>query len=137
MTKQLPLEEINFSALELPSIEINTEQKRWLNFDIETAIYIMVFFLVLYLSDEEGEKAALSLQLDESLMASLAHLTGDDAFRRWSPMKYTHWIRYHFDVVRDHRWHMMTIDLAYNRLMEIREQQALNTQDRDERKVAA
>ena len=124
VTEQIPLEKINFSALTLPEIDVEDQRRRWLKLDIETSCYIMVFFLVLYLSDEEGERAALSLQFDESLLSSLANLTGDDYFRFLCPMKYTNWIRYHFDVVRDLRWHMITIDYAYNQLLNLKAQQS-------------
>lgn len=116
----IPIDQIDFSALELPPIDVEEHHRRWLTLDIETSAYIMVFFLVLYLSDEEGERAALSLQFDESLMASLSNLTGDKYFSSLCPMKYTHWLRYHFDVVKDLRWHMMTIDYAYNKLLEMK-----------------
>lgn len=122
VSDRLPMDEIDFSALQLAPIDVEAENKRWLRFDIETAAYIMVFFLVLYLSDEEGERAALSLQLDESLMASLANMTGDDYFRNLCPVRYTHWLRYHFDVVKDLRWHMMTVDFAYNQLLALKNQ---------------
>ncbi|WP_144393096.1 DUF6999 family protein [Pleionea sediminis] len=123
VTDRIPLDKINFDALNLPEIDIEEQRKRWMNFDIETSAYIMVFFLVLFLSDEEGERAALSLQFDESLFASLSNMTGDDYFRCLCPMKYTHWLRYQFDVVKDLRWHMISIDYAYNQMMSIKKKQ--------------
>ncbi|VUD59095.1 hypothetical protein TDB9533_02589 [Thalassocella blandensis] len=132
--ERVPLDEINFSSLALPAIDTEAHHRRWLTLDIETSAYIMVFFLVLFLSDEEGERAALSLQFDESLMASLSNLTGDNYFKSLCPMKYTHWLRYHFDVVKDLRWHMMTIDYAYNKLLKIKSDSAAeaNVQTRQE-----
>lgn len=121
---QIPLDKIKYTALELPVIDVDENHRRYTKLDIETSSYIMVFFLVLFLSDEEGERAAQSLQLDESLLNSLSNLTGDEYFRRLSPMRFTHWIRYHFDPVKDLRWHMMTIDFAYNKLKEIQSQQS-------------
>lgn len=126
---QLQPEEMNFSALTLPPINSEEDRKRWLNLDIETSAYLMVFFLVLFLSDEEGERAALSLQFDESLMTSLAKLTGDDYFQELCPVKYTQWIRYHFDVVQDLRWHMMSIDFAYNQLLAVQAQVSASNHD--------
>lgn len=117
VTQKIDRANMDFSSLTLPAIDVEKDHVRWLNLDIETSAYIMVFFLVLFLSDEEGERAALSLQFDESLMKSLSCMTGDDYYQHLCPMKYTHWLRYHFDVVKDLRWHMMTIDYAYNHLL--------------------
>lgn len=114
--------------MNLPPVDIEQQRKRWLNLDIETSAYVMVFFLVLFLSDEEGGRAALSLQFDESLFSSLANLTGDDYFRYLCPMKYTHMLRYHLDVVKDLRTHMMSIDFAYNELLNLKLKQ-LQTPD--------
>ena len=65
------------------------------------------------------ERAALSLQLDESLMTSLSRITGDDYFEKLCPMKFTNFVRYHFDLVQDLRFHMMTLDYAYHRMVGI------------------
>ncbi len=119
---QRPLDQLNFSALELPPIDHEPERKRILNLDIETSGYVMGFFLALFLTDEEMERAALSLQLDESLMTSLANLTGDDFFIKLCPMKFTNFLRYHYDVVQELRFHMMTLDYAYHRLKKLSEQ---------------
>ena len=118
--EKVNLTDLDFSALTLPPINFDVERKRWLNLDIETSSYIMLFFLVLFLSDEEAERAALSLQFDESLLTSLANMTGDNFFRFLCPMKYTHSLRYHFDVVQDLRYHMMSIDFAFNRLSQLK-----------------
>lgn len=123
---QIPLEKIDFSALELPEIEHEPERSRIINFDIETASYIMVFFLVLFFGDREGERASLSLQMDESLMRSLSNLTGDSFFLSLCPMKFGHYIRYHIDVVQDLRFHMMSLDYAYHRLSKMKDSQSEN-----------
>lgn len=123
VTDKLPLDAINFDALTIPDIDVEPERKRLLNLDIETSAYIMIFFLVLFLSDEEGERAALSLQLDESLMTSLANLVDDSDFKRFSQYRYMHHMRYHFDVVNDLRHHMMSIDYAYHKLLVLRDQE--------------
>ncbi len=119
---QIPLSCIDFSSLALRPIDVEPNRKRLVNLDIETATYIMIFFLVLFLSDEEAERAALSLQLDESLMTSLANLTGEQAFKRLSPYRYMHHIRYHIDVVNDLRNHMMSIDYAYHQCVALKEE---------------
>lgn len=121
VTERIPLAGLNFSALDLPTIRHEPNRKRLVNLDIETACYVMVFFLVLFLTDEEGERAALSLQFDESLMKSLSNLTGDDYFLSLCPLKFTHLLRYHIDVVQDLRFHMITMDYAYNRLCNLQE----------------
>lgn len=123
ITHAIPLAEIDFSMLALPTIEHEPERKRWLNLDIESASYIMVFFLVLFLSDKEGERAAQSLQLDDSLMTSISNLTGDDFYRYLFPFKFTHQSRYHFDVVKDLRDHMLGLEYAYAHLLQLRSKQ--------------
>ncbi|MCY4045187.1 MAG: hypothetical protein OXE99_08905 [Cellvibrionales bacterium] len=124
VTDRVALDRMDFGALDLMPIDVEPERKRLLNLDIETAAYIMIFFLVLFLSDEEAERAALSLQLDESLMTSLANMTGDDSFKRLSPYRYMHHIRYHVDVVNDLRVHMMSIDYAYHKCLALKEKSA-------------
>ncbi len=124
--QQLPYSEIDFSSLSLPPVEADDRRKRLLSLDIETACYVMVFFLVLFLTDKEGERAALSLQLDQSLMTSLANLTGDDFYRTLCPMRFTQYTRYHINVVQDLRFHMMTLDFAFYRLTQLHEKQQKN-----------
>jgi len=123
LSRQIPLATIDFSALDIPEAEINEEYDPWYCLDLDTGAYIMIVFLFLYISDEEGQRAALSLQFDESLMASLSKITGDAYFNHLCPIKYTNWHRYHLDPVKDLRFHMMTVDYSFNMLMEYREKQ--------------
>ncbi|HHM04500.1 MAG TPA: hypothetical protein ENJ19_01995 [Gammaproteobacteria bacterium] len=119
----LPLDAIDFSPLYIGPIDVEPRRRRLVNFDLDTGIYIMIVFLGLFLTDKEIERAITSLQLDEPLLATLANLTGDDQFRYWAPMKFTHWLGYTSDVVRDLRWHMMVTEYAYHRLLTLAAQQ--------------
>ena len=85
--------------------------------------YLLEIFLGIFLTDKDIERAVTSLQFDESLLATIASITGDDQFRYWTPMKFTNWLGSTSDIVRDLRWHMMVAEYAYNRLLESEEKQ--------------
>ena len=59
--------------------------RRWLNLDIQTALCLMNIPFALCLTREEYRRAVHSLRLDESILALLAELTGDERFLRWRP----------------------------------------------------
>jgi len=78
------------------------------------------------LTEREYERAVCSFQLDESLMAMLANLTGDDAFRGWTPMKFFPFLYIPWDVPRLLFWHCVVHEYAHGRLVEAwAEQRAL------------
>jgi len=115
------LDELDFSPLYIGDIDVEWHRTRAVNFDLDTATYIMVVFLGVLLTDKDIERAVTSLQFDESLLATIANITGDDQFRHWTPMKFTNWLGYSSDITRDLRWHMMVTEYAYNRLLELRD----------------
>jgi hypothetical protein len=57
-----------------------------------------------------------SFQLDESLCASLANLTGDPTFRTWNPAKFGNWLGHSDDIGRDLYWHIACNEYAHERL---------------------
>ena len=110
---------LDFSMLQVHDIDIGYEKNRLINLDMDSGLYIMAIFMALFFKDKEIELAITSLQFDESLMLCLSQITGDDRFQQWTPMKFTNWLGYTSDPVRDLRWHMMTLEYAHHRLIEI------------------
>jgi len=76
----------------------------------------MSIFFCLLTTEDEYERAVNSFQLDESLMASIANLTGDLVFRSWTPLRFSPWLAIHRDVARDLYWHALVHEYAHGRL---------------------
>ncbi|GAB3280444.1 hypothetical protein GCM10027589_07390 [Actinocorallia lasiicapitis] len=68
-----------------------------------------------------AERAVNSFQLDETLLASIANLTGDQVFRTWTPVKFGNWLGKSNDVGRDLLWHFMVNEYAHTRLERLRD----------------
>ena len=121
---QVPLQELDFSGLELPELNIEKdESKRLMNLDFQTGLYIMVLFLVFLLDEKTQESSANSLTLDESLMNILSNLTGDSMFRHWSPMPYLNWVHWPLDPAKGLQHHILAFEYAYTRLLKSKEKQ--------------
>lgn len=115
-----PLEELDFSMLTVPEIDVEPERRRWLNLDIETALYLMNIPFCLFTTEDEYERAVNSFQLDESLLGYIANLTGDLVFRSWTPLRFSVWLNIARDVPRDLYWHAIVNELAHTRLCAMR-----------------
>jgi hypothetical protein len=76
-------ETLDFSMLEVEKIDVSG--RRWLNLDIQTALCLMNIPFAFCLTRQEYRTAVHSLRLDESILALLADLTGDERFLRWRP----------------------------------------------------
>ncbi|GIH09486.1 hypothetical protein Rhe02_75530 [Rhizocola hellebori] len=76
-------EHLDFSMLKVEKIEVGG--RRWLNLDIQTALCLMNIPFAFCLTRKEYQTAVHSLRLDESILALLADLTGDERFLRWRP----------------------------------------------------
>jgi|GEM_PF-696839 len=120
------LDKLDFSMLEIPAFDVEPKRFRWINIDILTSLYLMNIPFCFFLTEREYERAVCSFQLDESLMAMLANLTGDDAFRGWTPMKFFPFLYIPWDVPRLLFWHCVVHEYAHGRLVEAwAEQRAL------------
>ena len=86
--------------LEVGAIERSTARK-WLRLDLETGMCLMNVMFSLLTTSDEYRRAVHSLQFDESVLAILAELTGDDVFRSWKPAGYIPIVRTNRDVPRD------------------------------------
>jgi len=111
---------LDYSMLIMHDIEVDEEKDRIVNLDMDSGLYIMAIFMALFFTDKQIELAITSLQFDESLLVTLAKLTGSNRFLTWTPMKFTNWLGYTSDPVRDLRWHMMTLEYAHNHLLQLR-----------------
>jgi len=119
---QKALEDMDFSALEIPQFDIDPdESSRIFNFDFQTTLNILVFFMVLLIDDEMADNAANSLSLDESLLICIANLTGDNHFTRWSVHPYTNWVHFPFDPAVGLHKHIILTEFAHTRLCMMRD----------------
>lgn len=107
---------LDASDLVVPPLDCEPERRRWLNLDIETSLYLMNIPFCLFTTEDEYERAVNSFQLDESFMAALAAVTGDGAFRGWTPLKFPAWISVRRDVPRDLYWHAIVCEYAHTHL---------------------
>ncbi|MFZ9887219.1 MAG: DUF6999 family protein [Myxococcota bacterium] len=115
-----PLTQLDYSMLTVPPIDTEPERHRWLQLDIETALYLMNIPFCLFTTEDEYERAVNSFQLDESLLGFLADLTGDPVFRTWTPLRFPAWLNIARDVPRDLYWHAIVNELAHGRLCAMR-----------------
>lgn len=116
-----PLEALDFSMLTVPDIDVEAGRRRWLELDIESALYLMNIPFCLFTTEDEYERAVNSFQLDESLLGYLANLTGDVVFRSWTPLRFSAWLNIARDVPRDLYWHAIVNELAHTRLCAMRD----------------
>lgn len=116
-----PPRALDFSALHMPVIDAARERTRWLALDIETSLYLMNIPFCLFTTQAEYERAVNSFQLDESVCAMLASLTGDATFRTWTPVKFPAWISVRRDVARDLFFHAAVTEYAHTWLEKLRD----------------
>jgi hypothetical protein len=112
---------LDFSMLHVPPIDSEPKRRRWLELDIETGLYLMNIPFCLFTTQREYERAVNSFQLDESLCAMLASLTGDDSFRTWTPHKFPMWISVRRDVPKELLWHAAVTEYAHGTLCRMRD----------------
>ena len=113
---QRSLDELDFSMLEIPDLDIDPGRRRTMNLDLESALHLTVATLLIFMDLRTAERAVNSFQLDESLFASLANLTGDPTFRVWNPAKFGNWLGHSDDIGRDLYWHIACNEYAHERL---------------------
>lgn len=112
---------LEFSCLEVPPIDVERSRRRIVELDIETCLYVMNIPFCLFTTEEEYERAVNSFQLDESIGAMLAGLTGDATFRTWTPNRFPAWISVRRDVPRELFWHACVCEYAHTHLEHIRD----------------
>ena len=112
---------LNFEAIACPPVDAEVKRFRWLNLDIETSLYLMNLPFCLFTTYEEYERATNSFQLDESLFTLIADITGDARFRTWTPLKFTPFLAFPWDVPRALYWHACIHEYAHGRLEQLRD----------------
>jgi Family of unknown function (DUF6999) len=112
---------LDFSMLHVPRLDGERWRKRWLDLDIETALYLMNIPFCFFTTEAEYERAVNSFQLDESVGAMLAGLTGDLVFRTWTPVKFPAWISVRRDVPRELFFHACVCEYAHTHLERLRD----------------
>jgi hypothetical protein len=110
------LDQLDFSMLAIPALDLEPRTRRFLNLDLESALHITVATLAVCMDGATAERAVNSFQLDESLLAAIANLTGDPTFRTWTPIKFGNWVGRTNDVGRDLHWHLLVNEYAHTRL---------------------
>lgn len=107
---------LDFSMLEVGGIDVSTK-RRWLNLDLETGMSFMNMAFAPLTTSYEYRRAVHSLQFDESIVACLAELTGDEVFRSWKPSGFVPIVRTNRDVPRDLFAHAVIREYAHARLL--------------------
>ncbi len=121
-TASSPITELDYSALQNFDYDTEPQFRRWMNLDLETALCFMNIAFCFFLTEDEYERSINSLQLDESLMAVLAGLTGDVVFRTWRPVHPMVSLSIARDVPREVYWHAVIDEYAHGRLLQQAEQ---------------
>jgi hypothetical protein len=111
-----PLDRLDWTTLGIPDFDLEPGARRVLNLDLESALHITVATLAVFMDGETAQRAVNSFQLDESLLAAIANLTGDPTFRTWTPVKFGNWLGHSNDVGRDLHWHILVNEYAHTRL---------------------
>lgn len=112
-------EKLDFSMLEIEPIDPGRGVWRWINLDIQTALCLMNIPFALCLTRGEYQTAVHSLRLDESILAVLADLTGDETFMRWRPGTLTVRADSSMDVPRAVYEHAVICEYAHAHLRRI------------------
>lgn len=115
-----PRDDLDFSALDVPSIDAERSRDRWLELDIMTSLYLMNVPFCLFTTKAEYDRAVNSFRLDDDVCAMLAGLTGDPIFRTWTPAKVPAWMSVCRDVPRELFWHAAVCEYAHTRLERVR-----------------
>ena len=117
-----PLHTLDVSMLDAGPIEGDDgtdPHTRVMSLDIETSLYLMNIPFCLFTTTAEYERGVNSFQLDQSLCAAIAGITGDPAFLSWTPLKFAVYVSTWRDVPRDLYWHAAVDELAHTRLKRI------------------
>ena len=107
---------LDFSMLEIGEIDVGG-RRRLMRLDLETGLCFMNIMFCLLTTAEEYRRAVHSLQLDESVLACLAELTGDEIYRSWKPAGYNPIVRTNRDVPRDLFAHAVIHEYIHARLI--------------------
>jgi hypothetical protein len=119
---------IDYSMLDVPHIAPDAERFRWINLDLGTALYFMNIPFALLTSEDVYEQAVNSFQLDESLMAHLADITGDGMFHAWGRPQSLAWLEVGRDVPRELYMHAVVHEYSHTHLRRLARDMSLRAQ---------
>jgi uncharacterized protein DUF6999 len=106
---------LDFSMLDVPGVRPDGSF-RFINLDLGTALYLMNIPFALLTSEDVYEQAVNSFRLDESLLAHMADITGDDLFRAWGERRSLCWLEINQDVPRALYMHAVVHEYAHTHL---------------------
>jgi len=109
--------------LDVPHLDVEAGRRRWLNLDIQSALCLMNIPFAACLTPQEYERAVHSMRLDDSLLALLAHLTGDGTLLRWCRGGVTVRVDSAVDVPRTVYEHAVICEHAHERLIQLARRQ--------------
>jgi hypothetical protein len=109
------------------------DRRRWLNLDIQSALCLMNIPFAACLTPAEYDRAVHSMRLDDSLLALLAHLTGDTQFLRWCRGGITIRVDSSMDVPRAVYEHAVICEHAHERLRQLAHRPIVPVSARDAR----
>jgi hypothetical protein len=121
-----PPSRVDFSMLQVEPIDADEGRRRWLRLDIQTALCLMNIPFALCLTRDEYEAAVHSLRLDDSILALLADLTGDDTFLRWRSGSTSVRMDSAVDVPRAVYEHAVVCELAHAHLVRLAQTRGLD-----------
>jgi hypothetical protein len=110
---------VDYSMLEVEPIDPGLEKRRWLNLDIQTALCLMNIPFAFCLTSAEYRTAVHSMRLDETILALLADITGDETFLRWRPGTLTVRADSNVDVPRVVYEHAVICEYAHAHLVRL------------------
>ena len=126
----MPRDGLDFGALQVPVIDAERIRGRWLELDVQTALYLMNVPFCLFTTEAEYARAVNSFRLDEDICAMLAGLTGDPIFRTWTPVSVPTWIAGSRDVPGELFWHAAVCEYAHTRLEQLSRERRADNVDR-------
>lgn len=110
---------LDFSQLDIPWLDAERHQRRFLRLDIQTALCFMNIPFSMALTLEEYRRAVHSIRFDDSFMEILALVCDDDTFRHWKLGGLSLWMDSNVDVPRMVYRHALVCEYAHARLVKL------------------
>ncbi|WP_235565549.1 DUF6999 family protein [Microbacterium sp. Root166] len=110
---------LDFTQLDIPWLDAERHQRRFLRLDIQTALCFMNIPFSMALTLEEYRRAVHSIRFDDSFMEILALVCDDDTFRHWKLGGLSLWMDSNVDVPRMVYRHALVCEYAHARLVKL------------------
>ena len=110
---------LDFAQLDIPWLDAERHQRRFLRLDIQTALCFMNIPFSMALTLEEYRRAVHSIRFDDSFMEILALVCDDDTFRHWKLGGLSLWMDSNVDVPRMVYRHALVCEYAHARLVKL------------------